>query len=65
MKKSNKRARKVEKLIRLTFWSLKSHLPYTYGKLTKEMRETGENKKFQRKCIKRYARTIRLLSRLY
>ena len=59
MKKSQ-RAKVVCKSIRLTWESLESHLYWTYKK------GTGNGGiKFHKKCVKDYAKTIKLISKLY
>jgi hypothetical protein len=55
----SKRAKKIEKAQKLVWASLKSHLPYTYGK-TKD----GTNK-FHRKCVREYVELLKILSELY
>ena len=57
--KLNKRAREIEKAMRLVWSSLDSHLPWTYDK-----RAEG-GKAFQKKCVKEYAEILLILSHLY
>ena len=56
--KSNERAKLIEEACRLIWSSFESHLEWTY-------KETPEGKRFQRQCIKEYARLLSILSRLY
>lgn len=58
MKRSSERAKKLERLIRLTWSSLESHLKWTHQK-------TSEGITFHKKCVKDYSETIKLLSDLY
>jgi len=53
-----KRAKLIEKAIRLTWSSLESHLRYTHVK-------SSEGDKFHRKCIREYAELIDAISQLY
>lgn len=53
-----KKEKKIERLIRLTWSSLESHLQYTHKK-------TSEGCGFHKKCVKDYAETIKLLTELY
>jgi hypothetical protein len=48
----------IERLIRLTFDSLESHLPYTHQK-------SAEGRAFHTKCVQEYSEMIYLLSKLY
>ena len=50
-KESYKRAKRVEKIIRLSWDSLESHLPYTHLK-------TSEGAKFHKDAIKQYMEII-------
>lgn len=50
--------KKIERLIRLVWSSLESHLKYTHS-------NTSEGQKFHIDCIKEYAEQIKLLSELY
>lgn len=58
--KKTMKAKLIEQAIELTYDSLKSHLPYTYGKLPK-----GESHKFHKKATKEYAQIILNLTKLY
>ncbi len=61
MKKLSKkqRAKAVDKAIRLTWESLESHLHWTRHK----DKQTGSG--FHKNCVKDYAKTIKLISKLY
>jgi len=59
--KSDERARKIARLIRMVFQSLDSHLPWTYGK---EVKDTG-NRAFHKKCVREYSQIIRDIADLY
>ena len=61
MKKLSKkqRAKTIDKAIRLTWESLESHLHWTSHK------DTGVKKKFHKQCVKDYAKTIKLIAKLY
>lgn len=48
----------LERLIRLVWDSLESHLPYTYE-------HSSEGKDFHIKCVMEYSEMIYLLSKLY
>lgn len=56
--KSNQRAKEVEKIIRLAWDSLQSHLPYTRLK-------SSEGVRFHKLCIRQYAEIIQSASKLY
>ncbi len=56
MKTNN--AQELEKAIRLTYDSLQSHLPYTYGK-------SKDGVVFHQKCVNEYARIILTLTQQY
>ena len=65
MKEINEnRARMVDKIIRLSYDSLESHLPYTHdckeGDLIRD-----ETLEFHKTCIREYAQIIYLASKLY
>lgn len=62
--KPKKRARMIEEAIRLSYSSLESHLKWTHSKLGKH-RDDDETNQFHVNCVKEYARTIYILSRLY
>lgn len=62
-KKSRKKARRVEKAIKLTWSSLKSHLPWARTK--QKGMPKKESPRFHKKCVQEYADTIRHLSKLY
>lgn len=53
-----KRAKSVEKIIKLAYDSLQSHLPYTYLK-------TSEGQKFHKDTIKQYIDIINEAFKLY
>lgn len=59
--KKRKKAKAIRKAIKLTWDSLDSHLKWTYSKKFPR-RETA---KFHKLCVKEYATTIKLLSKLY
>lgn len=56
-----KKAKAIRKAIRLTWDSLNSHLKWTYSKKFPRR----ESAKFHKECVKEYATTIKLLSKLY
>lgn len=58
MKKSSDRAKKLERLIRLTWSSLESHIRWTHQK-------SSEGLQFHKRCVKDYSTMIKLLSELY
>lgn len=61
MTKEERRARDIAKAIRLTWSSLKSHLPYAYeGEMVR-----GEDHLFHQRAIADYAKVILILSKLY
>lgn len=62
-KKLQKKARRVEKAIKLTWSSLKSHLPWARTK--QKGMPKKESPRFHKKCVVEYANTIRHLSKLY
>lgn len=56
-----KRARAIARAIRLSYDSLRSHLPYTFsGEMIR-----GEDYAFHQRCVKGYSKLICLLSTLY
>lgn len=61
MKRKEKRAKKVEKIIRLTWDSLKSHLAWCYKKKVKK----NGGQKFHNKCVKEYCKTLSTTAKLY
>ena len=61
--KADGRALKIEEAIRLTYDSMQSHMPYTYGH--EELMIRKETKAFHKKCVKDYQRVIQLLTELY
>jgi hypothetical protein len=61
MKKTN-RDKIIERIIRLTWDSLESHLGWTYASKKELGKETNS---FHRKCVRDYAETIRLATLLY
>lgn len=58
MKKPKDKAKIIERLMRLTYSSLESHLRYTHIK-------TPEGVSFHKRCVKDYAETMYLISKLY
>lgn len=60
MKVKDKR-KKIEKLMRMTWSSLESHLAFTYSK---KLPSTYESNLFHVKCVKDYSEQIKLLSEL-
>jgi hypothetical protein len=54
----NARAKYVEKIIRLAWSSLESHLEYTHKK-------TSEKEKFHKDCVKDYIEIMENASKLY
>lgn len=63
MRTSSDRDRIIERLMRLTWESLESHLKWTYA--PKEDMSSKETNAFHRKCVKDYAETMHLISQLY
>jgi len=58
LKENYRRAKKVEKIIRLSYDSLESHLPYTHLK-------TSEGTKFHKDAILQYIEIINLAKDLW
>ena len=54
----HEREKKIERIIRLAWSSLESHLKYTRMK-------TSEGEKFHKDCVNEYAEIIKLTSELY
>lgn len=54
------RAEKVERVIRLAWSSLESHLSYATGRI-----KHIDKPVFHRKCVKEYAEIIQIVSELY
>jgi len=52
------RAKKIERLIRMIWSSLESHLQYTHKK-------SWEGRRFHKKCVKEYSEITKILSELY
>lgn len=65
-KKSPKdqRAEKVDQIIRISFDSLKTHLPYSHTITNKQKQFMGSTS-FHRTCVKDYAKIIMLATELY
>jgi hypothetical protein len=59
MKRNNDKI--IEKIIKLTWSSLDSHLEWTYAK---ELGK-GETNTFHRRCVRDYAETMYLVTQLY
>lgn len=57
-----KRAKLVEKAIRLVWESLESHLTLTHAKIDAK---TDGTHAFQKKCVKEYAELIKIIADLY
>lgn len=53
---SDRRAKLVEEAMRLTWFSLRSHMYHTYQ---------GKEKSWDKACIRKYARTMVILADLY
>lgn len=51
---------KIQKAIEIVYSSLKSHLPYTRGKLDTK----NESHIFHKRCVREYAEVIKILSEL-
>lgn len=64
LSKADQRARIIEKLMRLTWSSLESHLGATYA-TKRELGKLDGKKPFQKKCVKDYSLTMFLISQLY
>lgn len=60
MKAKDKR-KKIEKLMRMTWSSLESHLQYTYSK---KLPTTVESNSFHVKCVRAYSQQIKDLADL-
>ena len=56
--KKHQREQRIERAIRLTWSSLKSHLEWTHAR-------SSEGQKFHKACVQEYAETIKILSSLY
>lgn len=56
--KKDKRAKLVDKAIRLVWASLDTHLDYTH-------KEHHDSANFHKKCVREYAGLIKILSELY
>jgi hypothetical protein len=52
----DERAKKVEEAMRYAWSSMESHFKHTYG---------GDEKPFDKECVKEYARLMVILSELY
>ena len=61
-KKRKKRAKGIEKAIRLTWESLESHLEWTYKKIPKRCGETHD---FHKQAVRDYAKVIDRLAHLF
>lgn len=61
MSRQEVRNRKIEEIIRITWGSLESHLPHTYG--SRMVR--GETYKFHQDTVREYVRIIQLVTELY
>lgn len=59
--KQEQRNKKIEEILRLTWASLETHLPHTYG--SRMIR--GETLKFHQDTVKEYVRIIQLVTDLY
>ena len=60
-----KREEKIERVIRIVWDSLESHLSYTYREINKNCKYCKkENRKFHKECVRDYAIAIKLLSEL-
>ena len=62
--KADQRARIIERLMKLTWSSLDSHLGATYAS-KRELGKLDGKKPWQKTCVKDYALTIFLISQLY
>ncbi len=66
--KVEKRAKRIDRAIRLAIDSLQTHLPYTHSNSPQEMKEMGvrrETPHFHKKCVREYAQVIHDLANLY
>ena len=61
MPRDDRKAKDVERALRLTWSSLESHLRHTHGK--KDCRRC-DDKRFHRQCVKEYAELIAIIGRL-
>lgn len=52
------RSELLDKIIRMIWESMESHLPFTYEK-------TAEGEEFHKQCVKDYAELILMLTKLY
>ena len=57
-KKADRRAKLLDKSIRLVWDSLQSHLLYTHTK-------SSEGRRFHKKCVREYSQLLKYLSELY
>jgi len=62
-KRADERAKKIEEAIRLTWDSLQSHLQYTHGQ--EELMLRDETKPFHKRCVRDYAKVLKILTELY
>lgn len=62
-RKKQKRARRLQTAIELTWDSLQSHLSWCYAK--KKRLGYKESRKFHQKCVQEYAQVIKNLSKCY
>ncbi len=61
-----KRAKLIDEIIRDTYISLESHLWATHSLTKKDKkRESCGNEKFHKKCIRKYAKDIYIMTKLY
>jgi hypothetical protein len=58
VKKKHLREERIERAIKLTWSSLRSHLEWTHKK-------SPEGHRFHKACVQEYAETIKILSSLY
>lgn len=63
--KSKERAQKIERILRLTWDSLQSHLIYTHNLSKEQKKILEESEAFHKKCVKEYSEIIKLVSELY
>lgn len=59
------RAKEIDRAIRLTWESLQSHLKYCYEEIDKGHKKQGETNEFHKQCVRDYAETLLILSKLY
>lgn len=57
--KAKERAKKIDRALRLVWWSMESHLHWTHH-YSKTL-----DQRWEKKCVRDYAELIKILSELY